>query len=380
MAMNTSKAYDNIFGNKTLSELYVRLKPYAKECFYVALGLQWLMTILIISLNITVIVTIVRYKKKSRLYFLLMNMAIADLTTGVVDAFVNSIERSLGIEFLNYYWFADDVTCRIYKTASQVSMMASNFILAATSLDRALVVAKPMMNFKRGFVLQKSLIAFCWLLSLAVSSPLLFRSHKTVLEVTHLSDNSTFPYCDPGIEGTEQWKIFLFIFLGSTALLPLVIIITSYIILIHAIYKRARSPPNSVKGMDNLRVSLVFNRGLPSSKTRSVKLTLGIVLSFIAAWTPFFVLMFLNVYGIFNNPLVMPFVTTYYWNCIANPIIFFVFHRRRRPTSSANYSTCDNPLLRHSTTLSSSRNTSIRAHEMVKTSPLVANSTKPDEI
>jgi hypothetical protein len=73
-----------------------------------------------------------------------------DLTTGITDALVNALERSLGAEYLMYWWFAGDVVCRIQRTLSNTSLLASNLILAATSVDRALVVAKPMLNFKRG--------------------------------------------------------------------------------------------------------------------------------------------------------------------------------------------------------------------------------------
>lgn len=39
--------------------------------------------------------------------------------------------------------------------------------------------------------------------------------------------------------------------------------------------------------------------------------------------------MYMDIFKGFRDPLIMPFITTYYWNCWVNPIVFFVFHRRK---------------------------------------------------
>ena len=91
--------------------------------------------------------------------------SILDLITGIVDASVNATERSLGIDVLNYWWFGGDFLCKLQRTFSSISLLSSNFILAVTSIDRALVVAKPMIHFKRGLLcpvsFYKLFVAIC---------------------------------------------------------------------------------------------------------------------------------------------------------------------------------------------------------------------------
>ncbi|XP_060573527.1 gonadotropin-releasing hormone receptor-like [Ruditapes philippinarum] len=339
--MNTTTAEAGNFTQEYYYEDEWELKPFVKESFFIALGWQWINAMLIISLNTAVIVTIVRYKKKSRLYFLLMNMAIADLITGIVDASVNATERTLGMGVLNYWWFGGNFLCKLQRTFSNISLLSSNFILAVTSIDRALVVAKPMLHFKRGNTLQKILILSCWLLSSLLSCPMLMIYKQGYYDLlTPEGGVQNVPLCRETITGIGSWKIFFYLLLIFSVLIPLTVIIISYTILVLAIYKRARSPPNSVRGVNNFNMSLVFNTALPSSKVRSVKLTFGIVLSFIFAWTPYFTMLYMVIFEGFNDPVVMVFIPTYYLNCSVNPIIFFVFHRRIRRAKTVGSSSC----------------------------------------
>ncbi|XP_052760446.1 blue-sensitive opsin-like isoform X2 [Mya arenaria] len=156
---NYSKVFPTHIG------LNYKEKPGARDWFHASLVLAWLFAILTITLNIAVIMCICRQKKMSRLYFLLLNMAVADLLTGMFDTTFNATERSLGYKNMTWAWFAGIYGCKIQRTAANVFSITSNFILAATSFDRAIAIAKPMINFKQGFVLQKCLTALCWAFS-----------------------------------------------------------------------------------------------------------------------------------------------------------------------------------------------------------------------
>lgn len=340
---NSSYTNSTDASSVNLTQNAPELKPYAKECFYVAMVLQWINVVLILSLNTAVIITIVRYRKKSRLYFLLINMAIADLATGITDALVNALERSFGAPYITYWFVGGMYFCKIQRWVSSVTLCASNFILAATSVDRAIVVAKPMMNFKRGYILQKILIVICWFASAIISSPFIHINELRTAPSKYFEDSPDIPHCDITV-GLEGWKLMFLMMLLFYALIPLVVIVISYSILIFAIYKRARTPPNSVRGFENLNISLVFNRGLPSSKVRSIKLTFGIVLSFLISWSPYFIILYLALYHHFQSPVIMPFITTFYWNCVANPVMFFVFHKRKGPRSPTSFYSNDSPL------------------------------------
>ncbi|WAR15598.1 NPSR1-like protein [Mya arenaria] len=241
---NYSKVFPTHIG------LNYKEKTGARDWFHASLVLAWLFAILTITLNIAVIMCICRQKKMSRLYFLLLNMAVADLLTGMFDTTFNATERSLGYKNMTWAWFAGIYGCKIQRTAANVFSITSNFILAATSFDRAIAIAKPMINFKQG----DDELLVC----VPIPAPPLRNS-------------------DPKANGVLR----------------------------------------------------VFNAGLPRSKKRSLKLMCGIVAGFVAAWTPFFTLVYIDS----EHPSVQVGGLLYYLNGIINPVVFFIFHRTK-PVSS----------------------------------------------
>ena len=58
---------------------------------------------------------------------------------------------------------------------------------------------------------------------------------------------------------------------------------------------------------------------------------------FLICWMAFFTGYFLTIYAGMNHPLLIILTTFYYWNSIANPVLFFIYHRKKvraasRPT------------------------------------------------
>ncbi|KAH3690241.1 hypothetical protein DPMN_192409 [Dreissena polymorpha] len=104
-------------------------------------------------------------------------MAVADLLTGGFDAVVRAIELTAGNHILVMPWSAGTQACKLQRSLVNACAMASNFLLATTSLDRAIVIAKPMIHFKRGFVMQKVLTASCWIISICGSIPVYISFH-----------------------------------------------------------------------------------------------------------------------------------------------------------------------------------------------------------
>jgi len=81
----------------------------------------------------------------------------SDLLLGLTDAVIHSIERTIGfmeygvnLETFDLILIQNSVLCALQRGFSNACQLASNFILCAASFDRALVVAKPMLNFRRG--------------------------------------------------------------------------------------------------------------------------------------------------------------------------------------------------------------------------------------
>jgi len=83
---------------------------------------------------------------------------VPDLLTALSDAVIHGIERTNGYmsadrgDHTHYMLILikDSALCTLQRGLSNACCLASNYILCAASLDRALVVAKPMLSFRRG--------------------------------------------------------------------------------------------------------------------------------------------------------------------------------------------------------------------------------------
>ena len=75
---------------------------------------------------------------------------LADLGAGLLDVLPTTIERANDFAF----YIADESTalpfCKIQRCVGHMTMVASNYILATMSIDRADVVTRPMSCYKRG--------------------------------------------------------------------------------------------------------------------------------------------------------------------------------------------------------------------------------------
>ena len=75
---------------------------------------------------------------------------LADLGAGLLDVLPTTIERAYDFTF----YIADESAaltfCKIQRCIGHMTMVASNYILATMSIDRADVVTRPMSCYKRG--------------------------------------------------------------------------------------------------------------------------------------------------------------------------------------------------------------------------------------
>lgn len=291
----------------------------------VALYLSIVITVLVVLLNSVVVGIIGRRRKLTRLYCYLLNLAIADLAAGLLDVLPRTLERAY-----NFMYLPDPYgtpLCKLQRGLGHTGLVTSNFILAAMSIDRAQVVTHPMRSFKKGKLLQCFIVLICWILGLACSIPIT------------LLNNLLYGMCLENMEPYEfkmYWTFRLMIFF----IVPVTIIIVSYTILIIGIHTRGI---NSAGGSDSSD-SHAFNRRLPRSKLKSIKLTFGIILSFVICWTPYVLIRSLQTYANMIFCYIVLITGLRYLNCISNPIMFFVFHYKKQ-ASVAGHSYSSDTLL-----------------------------------
>jgi len=98
------------------------------------------------------------YKNSWKFCYFNVKRYVPDLLTAICDTVIHGIERTMGYmdvdngDHTHYMLILIEhsVLCTLQRGLSNACCLASNYILCAASLDRALVVAKPMLNFRRG--------------------------------------------------------------------------------------------------------------------------------------------------------------------------------------------------------------------------------------
>ncbi|KAK3583449.1 hypothetical protein CHS0354_025581 [Potamilus streckersoni] len=311
--------------NEDVEEVYSRVR----------LVLVWVLALMIIVLNSLVIgILIGSSKRHSRMYFFLFNLAIADLCVGIFDVVVDGL-----LELSEGMWMLGESLCKIHMFFKDFVLYASIYILAVMSIDRALIVSKPLQRLQNGRRLRWTAVLTSWGLSAVLSIPSAIL-HK-------ISDHGDVQFCHIQFEDPKWWKILFMATFSSVFLIPVIIIVSSYTILIFVLCRRnadlrLKETRNSAK-LSNRTLrqtnSVIFNRGISRSKFKSIQLSLGIVSGFIICWSPYFIYNLLEVFEVVKpHPMKIPIMILAYLNNVANPIIFFIYHhtletRRERATS-----------------------------------------------
>ncbi|XP_035730524.1 gonadotropin-releasing hormone receptor-like isoform X2 [Vespa mandarinia] len=206
--------------------------------------------------NITVLFLILRSRRssKSRIYTMLMHLAIADL-------------------------FAGDAMCRIMAFFRVFGLYLSSFILVCISMDRYYAVIKPLQLLhvdRRG----KIMLTIAWLASIFCSIPQMMVFHlEAHPNITWYSQCITFN-AFPTYTHELTYSLFGMVMMYW---LPLLVIIYTYTSILLEICRRSKE---SVE--DRIRrSSLVF---LSRARIRTLKMTIIIVAVFFVCWTPYYVM------------------------------------------------------------------------------------------
>ncbi|XP_043684043.1 gonadotropin-releasing hormone receptor isoform X1 [Vespula pensylvanica] len=225
--------------------------------------------------NITVLFLILRRRRssKSRIYTMLMHLAIADL---LVTFLMMPLEIGWSI---TVSWKASDAMCRIMAFFRVFGLYLSSFILVCISMDRYYAVIKPLQLLhvdKRG----KIMLTIAWLASIFCSMPQMMvfhlEAHPNITWYSQCITLNVFPTY------THELTYSLFGMLMMYCL-PLVVIIYTYTSILLEICRRSKE---SVE--DRIRRSSLafFSR----ARIRTLKMTIIIVAVFFICWTPYYVM------------------------------------------------------------------------------------------
>uniref|UniRef100_A0A8D8LBA0 Gonadotropin-releasing hormone II receptor n=1 Tax=Cacopsylla melanoneura TaxID=428564 RepID=A0A8D8LBA0_9HEMI len=268
--------------------------------------------------NITVLSTILRRRRKtrSRINTMLMHLAIADL---IVTFLMMPLEI---VWNWHVQWVFGDVWCRITAFFRIFGLFLSGFILICISVDRYLAVLKPLSLSqvdRRG----KIMLASAWIASIICSAPQVYvfhvEEHPTEANFTQCVTFHSFP--SKAYENAYNYFGMIMMYC-----LPLLAIIYCYAAILVEIYQRSQS-------IDNIRRSgLGF---LGRAKSRTLKMTIIIVVVFIICWTPYYIMcVWFWTEPVTANDIdhriqktLFMFAST---NSCANPIVYGLFNIKTR--------------------------------------------------
>ncbi|XP_041374251.1 cardioacceleratory peptide receptor-like [Gigantopelta aegis] len=295
-----------------------------------------LFVLIVVGNSLVIFVIAMSKNRRSRMNFFILNLAIADLSAGLVNVLTDIIWKS------TIDWYGGDVGCKLIRYGQGVVTYASTYALVALSVDRLDVIARPL-RFSGSEFRSKVLVALAWSCALVFSIPML------IINKLQVVDGSTQCW----IEFPEwMWKLYITSIAVVLFVIPAFVIAVCYIIIVIIIWSKTsmqmssttpskrkdrslRNGSHVVASSNNKRFKecATSSRGvIPKAKIKTIKMTLVIVLVFIFCWSPYFVFDLLHVYGSLHSQdqdiiAISTFIQSMApLNSAANPIIFFGFN------------------------------------------------------
>ncbi|XP_078517133.1 C5a anaphylatoxin chemotactic receptor 1 [Lissotriton helveticus] len=189
-----------------------------------------------------------------------LNLAIADFLCCLVIPF------SIMLPLLDYHWPLGAFACRVIPSVYLLNMYASVLILTAISLDRCILVMKPIWCQNHRTV-QKAMVACLslWILALLMTSPaFIFRKVNISESINKTTCNAHYGIAGDYAQNVET-SIAVFRFLFGF-ILPFLAILICYTLLI-----------------------VKVNRSHFSHSNRMLKMILVVIVGFFVCWLPYHV-------------------------------------------------------------------------------------------
>ncbi|KAM8920956.1 gonadotropin-releasing hormone II receptor-like [Pelodytes ibericus] len=217
-----------------------------------------------------------KYRKKSHIRILIINLAAADLLITFIVMPLDAVWN------VTVQWYAGDVACRILMFLKLVAMYSSAFVTVVISLDRQSAILNPL-GIGDAKKKNKAMLSFAWALSILLAIPQLF-----VFHTVSRSRPVHFIQCATVGSFQAHWQetfynMFTFCCLF---LLPLLIMVFCYSRILMEISQKMKKSCVSSREIHLRRSS----NNIPRARMRTLKMSLVIVLTFIVCWTPYYLL------------------------------------------------------------------------------------------
>ncbi|XP_069388983.1 putative gonadotropin-releasing hormone II receptor [Paralichthys olivaceus] len=216
------------------------------------------------------------HKRKSHVRVLIINLTAADLLVTFIVMPVDAVWN------ITVQWLAGDLTCRFLMFLKLQAMYSCAFVTVVISLDRQSAILKPL-SISTARKRNRVMLTVAWIMSILFSIPQMFIFHNVTITYP-----ANFTQCTTRGSFVTHWQetaynMFTF---SCLFLLPLVIMIICYTRIFIQISKRMMTKSLS-SNEPHLRCS---KNNIPKARMRTLKMSIVIVICFIACWTPYYLL------------------------------------------------------------------------------------------
>uniref|UniRef100_A0A182PZC5 G-protein coupled receptors family 1 profile domain-containing protein n=1 Tax=Anopheles farauti TaxID=69004 RepID=A0A182PZC5_9DIPT len=289
----------------------------------------WILFVVIVLGNTAVLVTLFLNKnRKSRMNFFIKQLAIADLSVGLICVLTDIVQR------ITITWRIGNVACKAIRFVQVCVTYASTYVLVALSIDRYDAITHPM-NFSGCWKRARRLVAAAWGFSAAFASPMLYLYEERVVQ------DKVQCWIDLG--DAFRWQVYMCWVASSLFIIPAFIISACYVIIIRTIWSKgsilgpapggpgAKHRPLRNGGCAELASRRASSRGIiPRAKVKTVKMTIVIVIVFVLCWSPYIIFDLLQVFGQVPRTQTNLAIATLIQslaplNSVANPLIYCLF-------------------------------------------------------
>ncbi|XP_025891825.1 vasopressin V1b receptor [Nothoprocta perdicaria] len=247
--------------------------------------------------NAAVLLAVYRLRgKTSRVHLFILHLGLTDLAVALFQVLPQMAWE------VTFRFAGPDALCRAVKYLQVLSMFASTYVLLAMTLDRYAAVRHPLRSLRQPGRRACGAIAAAWLLSALLSLPQLFIfSLREVRSGSGVLDCWAHFAAPWGARAYVTWTAL------CVFVLPVGVLAVCYGLICREICRNLQGKTQSGgaggaaqrggrRGAGQpSRVSSV--RTISRAKIRTVKMTLVIVLAYVACWAPFFGVQLWSVWG-----------------------------------------------------------------------------------
>ncbi|CAL8326232.1 unnamed protein product [Merluccius merluccius] len=226
--------------------------------------------------GLVLVVLLRRRRHHTPLHQFMLNLCLADLVVALFQVLPQLVWDARGS------FPGPDLLCRFVKYLQVLGMFASSYMIVAMTMDRHYAICCPLQAY-RGAAFQRwnTFILLAWGLSLLLSLPQVFIFSRSEVAPGVYECWGTF---------AESWGLKAYVTWMTLAIfiVPVLIITICQVRIFREIHNSLSEDPSRAPGLEPMEAPAPAFRGISAAMSKTVRMTLVIVLVYSVCWAPFF--------------------------------------------------------------------------------------------